>query len=81
MKPYLAAQVENCLGAIRLSENNYLEAEPLLVEKADILLAQAAEMSPRERRVALGRIVKLYEALDKSEEAEKWRRKMEQITQ
>ena len=75
--PELAAQAENWLGVIQLARKAYPEAEALMLPGADQLFAAKAEMSPNERRVAVGHIVKLYEAWDRPKEAAAWQRKLD----
>jgi serine/threonine protein kinase len=78
-KPELPAQAENWLGAIQLARKAYPEAEALLLPGAECFFAAKAEMSPNERRVAVGHIVKLYEAWGKPEKAAAWKRRLDEL--
>src|ERR1043165_3771577 len=80
-RPELAGQAANWLGAIRLARKAYPEAEALMLPGSDRLFAARAEMSPHERRLAIGHIVKLYESWGKAEEAAKWKAKLEALAQ
>jgi serine/threonine protein kinase len=77
--PELAAQAANWLGAIRLARTNYTEAEPYLLSGADQFFAPTAEMSPNERRLAVGHIVKLYEAWNRPIDAAAWQKKLDSL--
>src|SRR5207245_9362580 len=79
MKPELAAQAEHWLGVIQLDRHSYPEAETLLVANADPLFAKTACLSNAERRILVGHILKLYQALDKPQAAALWQRKLEEI--
>ena len=78
-RPELATQAANWLGAIRLARKDYSNAESLLLSGADQFFRPNAEMSPNERRLAVGHIVKLYEVWGKSEPAAEWRRKLDAL--
>ncbi len=75
----LAAQASNWLGAIAVARKAYPEAEALLLPDSDQFFTTAAKMSPNERRVAVGHIVKLYEAWEKPEQAAVWQKKLDQL--
>ena len=55
--PELAAVTENWLGAVRLAQNDYPGAERLLLQNADRLFVPTGELSPNERRLAVGHLV------------------------
>jgi predicted negative regulator of RcsB-dependent stress response len=76
-KDALAAQAANWLGTIQVARGAYPEAEALLLSNSDEFFAPSAEMSPNERRLAVGHIVKLYEAWDRPKEAAAWRKKLD----
>jgi serine/threonine protein kinase len=75
----LIAQTENWLGAIQVARKAYPEAEALLLRGPDQFFATDALMSPNERRVAVGHIVKLYEAWNKPVPAATWRRRLDEL--
>ena len=75
----LAAQAANWLGAIQVDRKAYPEAEALLLPDSDQFFAPTAEMSPNERRLAVGHIVKLYQAWDRPKDAAAWQRKLDEL--
>ena len=76
-KPELAGQAANWLGAIQLARKAYPEAEALMLPDSERFFARAAEMSPNERRVAVGHIVSLYQAWGKPEQTATWQKKLD----
>jgi eukaryotic-like serine/threonine-protein kinase len=80
-RPELAAQAANWLGAIQLGRKNFSEAETLLLSGSERLFASAAEVSPNERRLAVGHIVKLYEAWNQPEKAAAWQKKLDGVAE
>jgi tetratricopeptide (TPR) repeat protein len=78
-RPELAGQVENWLGAIQLARKAYPEAKILLLPDSDSFFAPAADMSSNERRLAVGHILNLYQALGKPEQAAVWQKKLDQL--
>jgi hypothetical protein len=80
MKPELAPQAANWLGAIQVARKDYSNAETLLLSGNDHFFAPATEMSPNERRLAVGHIVKLYQSWDKPEQAATWQKKLDQLS-
>jgi Flp pilus assembly protein TadD len=76
MKTNLIAQAENALGGLELARTNFADAERLLKRGANELLKPTIELAPRERRVALGYLVRLYEVTGNPEMAEKWKSKL-----
>jgi tetratricopeptide (TPR) repeat protein len=76
MKPELAAQAENALGAIHLAQKSYQQAESLLLASPDLLLTPAAQMSRKEQETAIGYIVELYRVQGKPAEAQVWQDKL-----
>jgi len=73
-KPELAAMAANWLGAIQLARKAYPEAEKLLLPDSDRFFAPAADMSPNDRRLAVGHILNLYQALGNPEQAAVWQK-------
>jgi serine/threonine protein kinase len=80
-KPELAPWAANWLGAILVTRKDYSNAEILLLSGPDQFLTPAAEMSPNERRVAIGHVVTLYESWGKAEQAAKWKAKLTALAQ
>ena len=79
-KPELAGQAANWLGAIKVARKAYPEAEALMLPGSERFFAPAAEMSPNERRVAVGQIVNLYRAWERPEQTAAWQKKLDQLT-
>jgi hypothetical protein len=82
------AVLRSRLGGALLGQKKYAEAEPLLRQGADGLLADArrkpqlyASGTPRRRDLtgALNRLVQLYDATDKQDEAARWRKELERV--
>jgi serine/threonine protein kinase len=78
-KPELAAQAANWLGVIQTQRTNYADAEILLLAGAEQFFIPAAEMSPNERRLAVGHIIGLYQAWRKPDQAGVWQKKLETL--
>ncbi len=76
-RPELAAQAANWLGAIQLGRKAYPEAEELMLPGYEPFFTATAELTPNERRLAVGHIVKLYQAWDKPEKAAIWQKKLD----
>jgi serine/threonine protein kinase len=69
------------LGAALLSQKKYVEAEPLLLQGYEGMKARQAKIPPQARvrlTEALERLVQLYEARNKRDEAAKWRKQLEE---
>jgi tetratricopeptide (TPR) repeat protein len=67
------------LGAALAGQKKYAEAEPLILQGYEGLKARAATIpAPRQNSLAEadGRVVKLYEAWGKADEADEWRKKL-----
>jgi tetratricopeptide (TPR) repeat protein len=77
-RPELGAQVANWLGAIQVARKAYAEAETLMLPGSEQLFAHG-DMSPNERRVAVGHLVKLYQAWDKPEPTAVWQKKLDAL--
>jgi tetratricopeptide (TPR) repeat protein len=78
-RPFLAAQAANWLGTIQLGRKDYTNAETLLLMGSDQFFVPTADMSPNERRVAVGHIVQLYRAWPKPEQAAYWQKKLDSL--
>ncbi len=78
LRPELPAQAENWLGAIQVARKAYPEAEARMLPGAECFFAAKA-MSPNELRVAVGHIVKLYDAWDRPKDAAVWQKKLDQL--
>ena len=76
-RPELAAETANWLGAIQVARKAYPEGESLLLPDSDRFFVPGAEMSPHERRLAVGHIVNLYEAWSRPKEAAAWQKKFD----
>ncbi len=77
--PWQVASVKSLLGAALASQKNYVEAEPLLVAGAAGLLENEKTVPPTAQSNiadALQRVVALYEATAKKNDAEKWRKRL-----
>jgi tetratricopeptide (TPR) repeat protein len=74
---------KSVLGGALLIQKKYADAEPLLLAGFRGM-KQRADMIPREAkerlREALARLVRLYEATGKQDEAGKWRKELESIS-
>jgi len=73
----LAAQAANWLGSIQVARKAYPEAETLLLVGSDQFFASTADMTPNERRLAVGHIVKLYEAWGRPDQAAAFQKKLD----
>jgi tetratricopeptide (TPR) repeat protein len=78
-KPELAAQAANWLGIILVARKAYPEAKALMLPVPNLFFAVNAEMSPNERRLAVGHIVALYQACGESDQAALWQKKLETL--
>jgi len=77
--PELAAAAENWLGAARLARHDYAGAEGLMLQNVERVFVPTGELSPNERRLAVGHLVELYRAWGKPEEYAKWERKLDDL--
>src|SRR5262245_39431456 len=71
------------LGDALLGQKKYADAEPLLVKGYQGMKERAAKMLPKDRvrlTEAAQRLVRLYDAWDRPEEAAKWRKELEAQT-
>lgn len=77
---WLLADTRSRLGAAIAGEGKYAEAEPLLRESCTVMLRD--RLCPAaSRRQAIQRMVELYEAWDKPDQAAEWRARLESATQ
>jgi tetratricopeptide (TPR) repeat protein len=76
-------KTQSLLGEALLVQQKYAEAEPLLLRGYEGLEKQAAKIPAPYRRVrvreALERLVQLYDATNKKDEADRWRKKLEEM--
>jgi WD40 repeat protein/serine/threonine protein kinase len=73
---------QSMLGASLVGQKKYAEAEPLLLKGYEGMKQQETSIEPRDKRrlkEAVERLVQLYEATDKKDEAAKWRKELEAI--
>jgi hypothetical protein len=71
---------QSLLGGVLLGQKKYAEAEPLLLAGYEGMEARQSTIPPQANprlTEALERLVQLYEALDKPDEAAKWRAELE----
>jgi len=80
LKPELAAQTENWLGAILLIQKQPAAAEELILKGTDQFLARTAEISPNERQEGMDHVIQLYQALGKQDKAAEWQRRFNEFT-
>jgi len=79
-RPELAGQAANWLGVIQLARKAYPQAEALMLPGSERFFAADVEMSPHERRLAVGHIVKLYQAWGKPDQTAEWQKRLDQLT-
>jgi tetratricopeptide (TPR) repeat protein len=77
-RPELAAEAANWLGVIQIGRKSYPEAAALMLPDAERFFVANAEMSPNERRVAVGHIINLYEAWGKPDQAATCRKNLDE---
>jgi tetratricopeptide (TPR) repeat protein len=73
---------QSLLGAILLAQKRYSEAEKLLRSAYDGIMQLPDKMPPEARRTlrtTVQRLVQLYEAWDKPDQAAEWRAKLEKL--
>src|SRR5262249_40016527 len=75
----LIADTESLLGACLSALGRYAEAEPLLLSSYEALKS-AQGVRPAVLRRAVDRIIQLYEAWEKTEQAAEWRAKRNQLS-
>jgi non-specific serine/threonine protein kinase/serine/threonine-protein kinase len=69
------ATARTLLGSCLIEQNRYEEAEPLVVRSYEIIQAEFGDAHGR-TRAALGRVVRLYELLGRSQEAQEHRSRL-----
>jgi len=73
---WMKFDAQSMLGASLVGQKKYAEAEPLLLKGYEGLKQREKAMEPRDKRrlaEALDRLIELYTATDRPDEAEKWR--------
>jgi hypothetical protein len=78
----LRYDTESLLGAALAGQKKYAEAEPLLVNSAKVLAANAAKLSPPDRQLMLAavqRVIDLYDAWERPEDAARWRKELDML--
>jgi WD40 repeat protein/tetratricopeptide (TPR) repeat protein len=76
---WMKFEAQSLLGGALLGQKKYAEAEPLLVKGYAGLKQRKKAMKPQDAprlREAVERLVQLYEALGKKDEAAKWRKEV-----
>jgi hypothetical protein len=72
---------KSLLGGALLGQQKYAEAEPFLLQGYQGMKQRAAKI-PENRKItltdALKRLVQLYDAWGKKDEADKWRKELEE---
>jgi serine/threonine protein kinase/Flp pilus assembly protein TadD len=77
---WVTGQAESLLGGCLAAQRRYAEAEPLLLSGYEVM--KAARATPARRlHQAADRLVKLYEAWGKPEQAAAWRKKRDAVRQ
>jgi serine/threonine protein kinase/tetratricopeptide (TPR) repeat protein len=75
-----ASSAQSLLGDALLGQEKYADAEPLLIQGYEGLKAREDQMSPLYARFRIGqagqRVVRLYEAWGRAEQAAEWRTKL-----
>jgi hypothetical protein len=68
------------LGAAVLAQKRYAESEPLLLEGyGQVKQRRTTPYWEKERDEALQNLINLYEAWEKKQEADKWRKELEEV--
>jgi hypothetical protein len=77
---YLTASL---LGAALTGQKKYAEAEPLLVDSATLFKANAAQFTTAAQQKmvqdTVQRVIDLYDAWDRPEDAARWRKELETL--
>jgi serine/threonine protein kinase/Tfp pilus assembly protein PilF len=77
---WLTFSAKSMLGGSLLGQKKYAVAEPLLLAGYEGMKQRAAKIPPRGKArlpEALERLVRLYEAMDRKDKADDWRKKLE----
>jgi hypothetical protein len=75
-------ETASLLGAALAGQKKYAEAEPLLLDAARAALANADQLTPDTRKVAVAavqRLIDLYAAWDRPDDAARWRKELERF--
>jgi serine/threonine protein kinase/tetratricopeptide (TPR) repeat protein len=78
---WVTHHARSLLGGVLLGQQKYADAEPLLVQGYEGLKRRAAEIPPWDQpslSTALGRLVQLYDAWGRHDEAAKWRKESQE---
>jgi tetratricopeptide (TPR) repeat protein len=78
----LCYDTESLLGAALAGQKDFASAEPLLLNSASKLRASAAKLSPANHQrlvAAVQRVVDLYEAWDRPDDASHWRNELQTL--
>jgi hypothetical protein len=71
------------LGGALLGQKNYAVAEPLLLKGYQGMKQREKTIPPRVRKIrlkeAIERLLRLYEALEKKDDAAKWRKELQAL--
>jgi tetratricopeptide (TPR) repeat protein/predicted Ser/Thr protein kinase len=79
---WTTASTRSLLGGCLLAQQKYAEAEPLLVAGYEGLKRHEATIPPQARfrlKEAVERLIRLYDALDKADDAANWRMMLETV--
>ena len=82
VRPWQVANAKSVLGSALLGQERYADAEPLLLAAVEGLQKDAKAIPPQSRGIiaeAMDRLVMLYEATGKADEAAKWRKELAAI--
>jgi serine/threonine protein kinase len=85
LQPADSPDIQTCrieLGATRLQQKKYGEAESLLLEAYAVLKGHESKQPKAQKSLtkAMDQLAKLYERWDKKDKAEQWRKKLEEQT-
>jgi hypothetical protein len=75
---WLIADTQSQIGAAVAAGGKHSEAEPILLE-AYAQLQDGPEVPARQKRLAIERIVRMYEAWNKTEQASKWQKRLAEV--
>ena len=79
LRPEMPVVAANWLGAIQLARKAYPQAEALMLPGSDRFFVPNADITPNERRLAVGHIVQLYEVWGKPAQAAAWQKKLDDL--
>ena len=75
---WLIADTQGRIGAALVADRKFSEAEPILVESYT-QLNEDRQVRSQYKKLAIERIIRLYEAWDKSEQASIWRQRLSDV--